>query len=462
MNPQRPLNPYLKAAVAIAVLLLPASAGGETKADFAAKLESELLTIGQTASERPGEGTSSGPDVTVIYLTDVSHYTSGGAVDGKRAYALGTTSCNVGDEPVAWCDSGGCGFGMGDEDHPVIAQNLFRLQEGRFEQIGMSWLKHGFLSTNSFDGACGSCQQPPAGGSQLGVGCTDTYGSGLNGSRPLGMRSEVNSTTGLFPFPYTDMCQGGGCPTAIEQRIQVLQDDLDPVLNPGALYYMEGQYVTGDDALEGNGLNNASYKRATVNVSTYSISLTGSTIRELSALYAWQAADLGVEIANADVQALGSPVQRFEAARRVRPAPAGGYHYEIVVRNMNSDRSAGGLLVQFPGGATITNVGFRDVDHHSGEPYATTDWTSAVADGGSSVHWFTDDFGTDPNANALRWGTSFTFRFDADRPPEKEQYLLELFKPGQPSTVPIPFVGATVFADGFESGGTAAWDETTN
>jgi hypothetical protein len=349
---------------------------------------------------------------------------------------------------------------MGDEDHPVIAQNLFRVKEGRFEQIGMSWLKHGFVSTNSFDSACGSCQQPPAGGNQLGVGCTDAYGSGLNGSRPLGMRSEVNATTGLFPFPYTVIPS----PQDIDQRIQVLQDDLDPVLNPGALYFMEGQYVTGDDALEGNGLNNASYRRATVNGSTYSISLTGSTVREQSALYAWQANDPGVEIADVDVHGLGPgvPFQRFEAARRVRPAAAGGYHYEIVVRNMNSDRSARGLLVQFPDVATITNVGFRDVDHHSGEPYATTDWTSAVADGGASVHWFTDDFETDPNANALRWGTSFAFRFDADRPPEEEQYLLELFKPGQPSTVPIPFVGATVFADGFESGGTAAWDETTN
>jgi hypothetical protein len=412
--------------VAVAVLLLPASAGAQ------------------------------GPDVTVIYLTEVSHYTSGGPVNGYRAYALGTTSCNVGDEPIAWCDHAGCGFGMGDEDHPVIAQNLYRLKDGRFEQIGMSWLKHGFLSTNSPDPACGNCQQPPAGGAQLGVGCTDTYGSGLNGLRPLGMRSEVNATTGLFPFPYTEV----PFPLSIDQRIQVLQSDLDPAANPGALYYMEGQYVTGDDALEGNGLNNASYRRATVNGSTYSISLAGSTVRELSALYAWQANDPGVEIANADVPGWG-PRQRFEAGRRVLPVP-GGYHYEFAIHNLNSDRSAHGLRVEFPAGAAIANVGFHDVDHHSGEPYATTDWTAVVTDGGSSVHWFTDDFATDPNANALRWGTTFTFRFDADRPPEEMVAELELFKPGLSPTVAIPFVGATLFADGFESGDTAAWDETTN
>ncbi|MGH9465126.1 MAG: hypothetical protein ACRD0X_05730, partial [Thermoanaerobaculia bacterium] len=436
--------------------------GAETVSGFTAKLESELLAVGQTTSARLEDGTSSGPDVTVIYLTDVSHYTSGGAVDGKRAYSLGTTSCNVGDEPVAWCDNGGgCGFGMGDEDHPAIAQNLYRLKEGRFEQIGMSWLKHGFVSTNSFDSNCGSCQQPPAGGDQLGVGCTDAYGSGLNGSRPLGLRSEVNATTGLFPFPYTDMCDVVGCPTAIEQRIQVLQDDLDPALNPGALYYMEGQYVTGDDALEGNGLNNASHRRATVNGSTYVIGLTGPTVREQSALYAWQANDPGVEIVDVDVGNLsvGVPNQRFEAARRVLPIAGGAYHYEISIHNLNSDRSAGGLLVEFPQAAAIANLGFHDVDHHSGEPYSTADWTSAVTEGGSGVHWFTDAFAADPDANALRWGTTFTFRFDADRPPDGAAFLLELFKPGIPATVPIPFAGVTVFSDGFESGTTGAWDE---
>ena len=37
------------------------------------------------------------------------------------------------------------------------------------------------MMTHSPDGACGSCVSPPGGGDQLGIGCTDTYGSGLNG-----------------------------------------------------------------------------------------------------------------------------------------------------------------------------------------------------------------------------------------------------------------------------------------
>ena len=45
-----------------------------------------------------------GPDVTVYSVSGFSNY---GAVGGIRAYALGTTSCNIGDVPVNWCDNGG-------------------------------------------------------------------------------------------------------------------------------------------------------------------------------------------------------------------------------------------------------------------------------------------------------------------------------------------------------------------
>src|SRR5690606_25989813 len=157
---------------------------------------------------------------TVYSLSDIGNYTTGGPVNGMRAYSVGTTSCNIGDEPLNWCDNTGGRGNLEGNQHPVIAQNIYRLKDGRFEQIGMSWLKHGFLSTNSFANDCRgasnqTCQSPPLGGNQLGVGCTDPYGSGLNGSRPLGMRSEVDPTTGYFPFPETVI----PTTTALDQRM---------------------------------------------------------------------------------------------------------------------------------------------------------------------------------------------------------------------------------------------------
>lgn len=144
-----------------------------------------LIACAVAAALAPAASAQVGPDVTVYSVSGFSNY---GAVGGVRAYSLGTTSCNIGDRPVNWCDSpGGCS-GLQSNQHPVIAQSVYRLKEGRFEQIGMSWLKHGFLSTNSNAGSScvgpGSqqCTVPPRGGDELGIGCTDTYGSGLNGS----------------------------------------------------------------------------------------------------------------------------------------------------------------------------------------------------------------------------------------------------------------------------------------
>ncbi len=44
--------------------------------------------------------------------------------------------------------------------------------------------------------------------------------------------------------------------------------DVDPSVNPPApTYWAEAQYIAGDDALAGNGLNNASYQQVTVGAS---------------------------------------------------------------------------------------------------------------------------------------------------------------------------------------------------
>jgi hypothetical protein len=401
-----------------------------------------------------------GPDVTVFSLSGTMNY---GASGGIRAYSLGTVSCNRGDTPLNWCDNGGdagCGLGTTDEDHPVIAQNLYRLKDGRFEQIGLSWLKHGFVSTNSTTGGCTgsagqSCQQPPLGGNQLGVGCTDPYGAGLNGSRPLGPRSEVNASTGEFPFPHGGTCGGGNCPTVIEQRIQVKENDLDAALNPGALYWMEGQYIAPDDAQSGNGFNNASHRTVTVGAApNYNLTLTGSTVQQIPAVFAWQTADPEVDIVAVDVPG-SSPVERFHVGRRVTDLGGGDWHYEYAVHNHNSDRSARSFAVQFPLPTAITNVGHHDVDHHSGEPYATTDWAASTA-APNAVSWATDDFATDPDANALRWATMFSFWFDADSPPAGTQHTLGLFKPGSPSSV-VFFFDSLIFADAFETGDTSGW-----
>jgi hypothetical protein len=402
----------------------------------------------------------SGPDVTVFAFTNINSF---GAANGFAGYSIGTTSCNRGDTPLNWCSSGsGCAPGATSKDHPVIAQNLYRLKDGRFEQIGMSWLKHGFASLNQFSGGCTgaagqSCTSPPAGGRQLGVGCTDPYDAGLNGSRPLGRRSDVNSTTGSFPFPYSSPA---GPYTVYDQRIKVATADVDPASNAGALYFAEGQYVAGDDAVAGNALNNASYRRVTVgSAPTYTLTMTGTFFEQLPAIFAWPAQDPTVEMIGVDVPG-GSIVERYNVARKVTDLGDGHWHYEYAVHNMNSDRSARSFSVELPSATTFTNVGFKGIEHHSGEPYAIDSWTTSSSP--NVLTWSTDTFATNPNAHALRFATVFNFWFDADQPPaDAIVNSLGLFKPGDPPSVEFAFVNS-LFSDNFESGGFGNWSGTAS
>jgi hypothetical protein len=395
-----------------------------------------------------------GPDVTVFTLSGVGNY---GVSGGYAGYSVGTVSCNRGDTPLNWCDqSTGCAPGAGSEDHPVIAQNLYRLKDGRFQQIGMSWLKHGFVSTNSTTAGCTglggqSCQSPPAGGNQLGIGCTDPYGSSLNGSRPLGPRSEVNATNGEFRFPHG----GGGFPIVqvYDQRIKVATTDLDPTLNPGALYWVEGHYIANDDAAAGNALNNASYRVLTFAAGSFAATFPSGTVQQQPAIMAWATLDPAVQITNVDVP--GPLPERFYVGRKVTDLGKGLWHYEYVVHNMNSDRSARALSIEFPVATAFTNVGFKGIAHHSGEPYATDDW--AVSSTANVLSWSTADFATNPNAHALRFATMFNVWFDADQPPtESIVHTLGLFKPGDPSAIEFGIVN-NLFSDDLESGGIGAW-----
>ncbi len=392
---------------------------------------------------------STGPDVIVRGLTDVNYYGTLGAIS---AYAIGTDACNIGDFPALWIQGG--------TQHPVIAQNIYRLKGGRFEHIGQSFLKNGFQSLNS--PGCGTCVQPPMGGAQLGVGCSDVYGAGYNGGQGnLSARSSCNATTGVFRWPPPPAAT-----TVIGQRLQVFTSDINPSLNAGAQYFGEAQYVTADDAQwthagapATNGLNNASCQALVFSSATAAPSLVGPARQMSPAIAAWKDVDPAVTLAVADYvdTALGAPgiVARFWVAAKATSNGNGTWHYEYAVFNLNSDRSGGSFSVPVAPGATITNIGFHGVFAHSGEPYPNTatnpaNWTGVASS--NAVTWACGPFvpPAGDSANALRWGTLYNFRFDANVPPATGAATIGLFKPGTPTTVTaadIPVAGTPCAGD---------------
>ncbi|MEE8154183.1 MAG: hypothetical protein V3T53_04380 [Phycisphaerales bacterium] len=374
---------------------------------------------------------SPGPDVIVGDLPDIQKW---GTVGDITAYSFATTSCNVGDEVLAW-------FATTNE-HPVIGQHLYRLKDRRFEQLGISWVKHGFgaLAQN----LCCTCRDPGT-FDYLGVGCSDPYTTGLNGDQDgfpgfagLGPRSEINASTGFFIFPYGSQGKSGD---AIYKRLQVHNDDLDPALNEGALYFGEGHYVTPHDAAAGNQNNNAAYRQVMVGSFTgggWNLSFIGSTQRQQPALQAWQDVDPSITLVPLDIPDDG----RFTLGYDCWDNGDGTWHYEYALYNMNSHRSGRSFSVPIPPGVTVSNVGFHDVEHHSGEPYDGSDWKAEIVD--NHLLWFTQSFEENANANALRWGTLYNFRFDSDGPPGSAEVTLALFRPGAPDSVTISSCGPQV------------------
>lgn len=387
---------------------------------------------------------ASGPDVIVGELFGealsplaIVNHGSPAADPDMAGYSVGTISCNIGDVRVNWIQN--------SNQHPVICANLYRLKDGRFEQIGMSWVKHGFLAlAETLCSGPGGCTAPPSGhpdfGKYLFPGCSDPYSASLNGTQVrLGPRSNINATTGAFTYPYSTIGQANSA-DPLWKRIQVREEDINPALNAGALYYMEGQYVAADDAAAGNGLNNASYRRVVVTESSagvFQMTLTDTTVREQYGINAWRANDPSVVESSALVPGDGL----FNLAAKVTNLGGGMWHYEYALHNYNSHRSGQAFTVPLPAGAVASAFGFHDCDHHGGdgEPYPNTysgtDWPATLLS--NAVSWATTPHATNANANALRWGTLYNFRFDCDRPPVTGDVTLALFRPGTPAAVSL-------------------------
>jgi len=364
------------------------------------------------------------PDLIVGALDHVQGF---GSIDGISAFAIGATSCNIGSCWVDWFAT--------TPQHPVFAQNLYRFSGGEFEQIGQSWVAHRFFALSGI--ACESgCI--PTDGTHLGVHCSSSNSGNATGQQlALGPKSEVRAATGAIVYPFTGQGETG---SQVFRRLQVHDDDLDPALHPGARYFLEGQYVAADDATAGNHHNNASYREVLVLPAgdSFNLIVVGATRVGDPAILAWPEADPEVVTTVVDVPGDG----RFHVASRAADLGDGRWRYEYAVHNLDSDRAAMSVRVPVPFGAIVTGAGFHDVDYHSGEPYDGTDWQVAVGSGAdeNAIVWATESFDVNPDANALRWGTLYNFRFVADAPPTVGALKLGLFEPGTPAVVSVSVV----------------------
>ncbi len=386
----------------------------------------------------PPEALAPGPDVIMGDLPALIQAGSGGTQVGLM---MATDICNNGNVQVNW-------FQLPETDHPVIPQNLYRLSGGannteRFEQIGQSWVKHAFVPLQQ--NACGfGCTASPD-SAHLGVGCSTADSANFNASQNgLGSRAWVNPYTGIFPSSSNN--HAGHAHDGPEHRILVEANDLNTAMNPGATYYGEAQLVTPHEYAwcvahpgQCNMYNNVSYRQfAVAGTTTFNFSAVGNTVRMTPALLAWPGATvLTIEPAQ------GVDGRAF-LAYKVTQIGDFKWHYEFAIYNQNLDRGISYFSV--PAGCGIgqaENIGFHAPLNppgvaSDGTPlnagYSNAPWTMTSS---PNVTWSTGSQAQNPNANAIRWGTLYNFRFDGG-PPWTVNGTIGFYKTGDGVTVQVP------------------------
>jgi hypothetical protein len=409
-------------------------------------VQSSILPPRRGGTSGAPDGSVPGPDVIVGDLPDMEQFGSSGTQVGL---GVATTSCNNGDQPVNW-------FSLPGTDHPVIPQNLYRMSGGannndRFEQIGQSWLKHAFFALE--DEECNfGCIPTNTGGTHLGAGCSDAYDAGGNADQfLLGSRAWVNPFVGSFPSTAAD--HTGHTHTGTTHRLFVEANDLSTTTNPGATYYAEGQYVTPHEyawcqthAGQCNMYNNVSYRRFNVfGTTSFSFVPVGGTVRMTPAINAWPGATIQT------IEPAPGVDGRAFLAYKVTGPVAGLYHYEYAIYNQNLDRgiqsfSVPRLLVPAASGAELGEQGieFHAPPQHPGfandgtqgdAGFSSAEWTFNSS--AASLTWNSETFAQNPNANAIRWGTLYNFRFDTATPPAASNATVGFFKTGASIVVAI-------------------------
>ncbi len=445
----------------------PLPISGDPAVAFTVEHESESSSI---VPETGGTGVhgyvaaSVGPDLIVGHVFGCAQLGRVGAIgSGTIGMSCWTTACTIGDEGTNW-------WGLPDTDHPMISVNMFRLSRAdgsdRLMQLGQSWLKHGFGTENADD--CGFGCDPSQGHFNLNApGCSDTYAASQFVPCDMGPRSMMNPYTGAMP-PSVELGLSPDCVpqgretrsylsndhrdhdhTPISHRLQVKDVDLIPALNPGARYFVEGQYLVPHEFTSGTGNgtqhNNASYRRVNVSGgdacgSAFIFLEASETYTEQPAINAWTGASQTLIEPVPMVDGRGFLVYKVTNLGNV-------WRYEYALYNMNMDRAMGSLSIPRPAGAVLTNIGFYAPLNHAAEPhtenYTNTPWTFSTS--GGAVTWSTDSFGVDPFANAVRFGTMYNFWFDANTPPQSTSATVGLFKTG--GTVPATTLGPS--ASGF-------------
>jgi len=306
---------------------------------------------------------------------------------------------NVGSTDVPWYEKFSGTFPPYNNDqHPYLIWNMYRLSNGVLEQIGVSPVKHAFLTINS------NCDC--SAGHILWVGCQDTYGVGNNDSIfDLTNRPEVTAFTGIWKRcgsifdPDCNGVQNNPPPRAnqMDRRMAVAVADFGV---PGAVYYFDSWYIVRDDT----NIFNMGWRTVVPHLQSGNWLFNPFGPMNIGVVI-----DQWVNPANPGPNAQSVPITtvlgHVRLVAKAFDLGGGQWRYEYGVQNFDFDPRIKSFSVPLPPGVVATNPGFHDPDQD-----ATNNWTATIGTG--AITWQAPS-----DAATQDFGTLYNFRFTANATP---------------------------------------------
>ena len=389
-------------------------------------------------------------DVALIEMGSVGQVIrSGGQVVAVPSARLK----NVGTADVPWYTKF-TGFfpPYNNDQHPFLVWSAYKVKDGAMVQLGVSDVKHAFLTINV------NCTGCSADSHILGLGCEDVYGQGTNTSNnSLGPRNEINPFRGIWSHcdeggsnVISHFDQDGNCnqdffgsgENGFSHGLTIEEAEL---ADPDADYYFHAWYVVREDK---DIFNTMGWRKMNPVFTTFwSFNLTTS-LQEGSPIDAW------IDPTSPPPGTMNTSERYLDGHLQVgvstQTLADGRVRFDYGVLNHDYDRQVETFTLPIDPGVTVSATGYSD-----GDTDPANDWQVTV--GSDSIVWQapSDD-------DALDWGLMRSFSFEAYATVAPvEAMLTPLDVGGGPESIdtlsaaPDPSV---VFIDGFESGDTSAWD----
>lgn len=374
---------------------------------------------------------------------------------GRLVLAPSAALKNVGTADVPWHTQFGGNFPPYDNDqHPLLTWSMFKVEGGAMRQLGVSDVKHAFLTVNTGCTGCG------ADNNILGLGCEDVYSQATNTSNVyLGPREEINPWTGVWshcdiPSPGTvshfdtdgDCVQDhfGGDEDRTVHGLVIEEVD---VMDPEAQYYFQVWYLVRDDV---NIFNTMGWRQVTpITNGSWAFPFATEFVQG-SPLDAWvDPTNPGPNAMNATLAHTAGGAVEGHVQLAVRASTDDSTDPPITTLDytlMNHDNPEGITRLEIPIPDTPL-LGSTFTDLPSGWSTFQTSTEMVVA--------------AQSHANALAWGRSLGFRLTFEGRVTAVDARVSDTSVGSEG---IPTLSVTLdsvfFSDSFESGDTAAWSFT--